>query len=52
MKREFKWLFGADVDWIGYRKSGSYGMYGPNIRHHWVGIFWIIGFRYTVSWGN
>lgn len=50
--KEFHWMFGKGVNWIGYKRSGSYGMYCRQIRHHWFGLFGIIGLRYTISWGS
>lgn len=52
MKKELVWLFGSDVNFMGYRKTGSYGMYCRQIRHHFFGIYKVIGFRYTKSWGG
>ena len=51
-KKEFKWFFGKDVKFLGYRLGGSWGMYCKQIRHHSFGIYGIVGFTYTVSWGS
>lgn len=52
VKTEFEWLFGRKVDFFGYRKSGVWGMYCAQVRHHWFGIYGLIGFRYTQRWGS
>jgi len=50
-KREYKWIFGNDVKFMGYRTGGSYGMYSFQIRSYQFGIYGVIGFIHTVSWG-
>ena len=51
-KREFNIIFGRDVDFFFYASSASYGMYTEQIRNYWIGIPYIVGFRYTISWGG
>lgn len=49
-QRKVTWLYGSSVNWFGYKKTGVWGMYSENIRHHWFGIYGLIGFRYSISW--
>lgn len=51
MKTEIEWYFGFDVDWIGYKQTGVWGMYCEQVRHNWFGIYWLIGVRITKRWG-
>lgn len=51
-KKEFVRLKPSECDFFFYAKSGSYGMYCPQMRHYWFCIPFIFGFRYTISWGS
>lgn len=35
-----------------YKTSGVTGMYCPQVRHYWFCIPYLIGFRYTETWGS
>jgi len=52
MQREFTKLKWHECDFFFYAKSGSWAMYGENIRNYWFCIPFIIGIKYTVSWGG
>ena len=52
-KFKYEWikLKRSDCDFFFYTKSGSYGIYYKQFRHYWFCIPFIIGFRFTKSWG-
>ncbi len=50
-KTEFHWIRGSKVNWMGYKLTGVWGKYSFQARHHWFGIYGIIGFRYSKMWG-
>ncbi len=51
-KKQYTKLKASECDFAFYTESGSYGMYCEQISHKWFCIPFIIGFRYTVSWGG
>lgn len=52
LRKEFKWLKPSECDFIFYIKNGSFGMYSCQTRHYWFCIPFVLGIRYTVSWGS
>jgi len=50
-KKEYKVLFGKQVNFMGYKTGGIFGMYCENVRVYKFGIYRLIGFQYTVRWG-
>ena len=50
--REVRLLKSENCRFLFYTTSGSAGMYCGQIRHKWFCIPFVIGFRYTVSWGG
>lgn len=44
--------YGYDMPFTAlWEGTGVYGMYCEQIRHRWIGIKGLFGFRYTVTWG-
>ena len=51
-KKSHQWLYGKDVNWMGYKQTGVWGAYSAQTRHNWYGIYGIIGIRFTKRWGS
>jgi hypothetical protein len=52
MKKEIRMLKRSECDYWFYAESGVYGMFCTNVRNYFFCIPYVIGFRYSIEWGN